>query len=199
MLGGNVKVWTENIQYWFIEDKTYTGMPRGAKKSLAPPWAKIECSTLKIKHYLQACTTSGKKLLILCGNNQSKFIGDRLLTKGSLSWRINYCNKGCLIVGSNPYLHRFKYRHSWAHLVNTQDQRLTAIRIYWSQLVILPSSASHGNFATSSLPSFSTPSLRNVCSRVDALTSLFPRHHKFCKPDKHRHPWVSSTETRWTS
>ena len=110
---------------------------------------------------------------------------DQLLTKSPLSWRINYCDQGCLILGSNPYLHQFKYRHNWAHLVNTQDQGLTAIRIYWSQLVILPSSDSHGNFATSSLPNFSTPSLRNVCSRVDALTSLFPRHHKVCKPDKH--------------
>ena len=187
MLGGSVKVWTKNIQHWFIEDKTHTGIPRGAKKSLAS-WAKIGCSTFKIKHHPQACTTSGKKLLILFANHQLKFIGDQLLIKSPLSWRMHYCDKGCLIIGRNPYLHQFKYRHNWAYLVNTQVQRLTAIRIYWSQLVILPSSDSHGNFATSSLPNFSTPSLRNVCSRVDALTSLFPRHHKVCKPDKHRHP-----------
>ena len=38
-------------------------MPRGDKKKFGPQWTKIGCSSFK--HYLQACTTSGKKLLML--------------------------------------------------------------------------------------------------------------------------------------
>jgi hypothetical protein len=47
-----VKVCTKNFRNQFIEGQTHFDMPRG-------------CSSFEFKHYLQACTTSGKKLWIL--------------------------------------------------------------------------------------------------------------------------------------
>ena len=50
--------------------------------SLAPNEPhEIGCSLFKLKHYLRACTTSGKKYGYCMQNNQWKIIGDQLPTK----------------------------------------------------------------------------------------------------------------------
>lgn len=56
------------------------------------------------------------------------------------------------------------------------------MRMYWIQLVILPSSDSHGIFMMSSLLNLSTPSSRRLCSKFEARTSLNQSHH-----EEHQH------------
>ena len=41
--------------------QTRFGMPGSGQMSLAPRWTKIGCSSVKFKHYLRACSTSGKR------------------------------------------------------------------------------------------------------------------------------------------
>ena len=52
----------KNILYQFSEGRTQFGMSRGVKMSFDPQRIKIGCSSLKFKHYLNICTTSGKEL-----------------------------------------------------------------------------------------------------------------------------------------
>jgi hypothetical protein len=66
VLGGSVVVWTKSMLYWFSEGQTHFGMPRGAKTSLS----------FKFVHYLRACSTSGKKLLLLYAKQPIETIGD---------------------------------------------------------------------------------------------------------------------------
>ena len=64
MLGGSVEVRVKNIPYPIIEGQSHFRMPRGAHE-LGLNTPEIDCSSFQFKHYLQACTTSGRKLLIL--------------------------------------------------------------------------------------------------------------------------------------
>jgi len=50
-------------------------------KWVLPSITVIGCCLFKFKHYLWACTPSGKKPLMLYANNEWKIIGDQLLTK----------------------------------------------------------------------------------------------------------------------
>jgi hypothetical protein len=78
------------------------------------------------------------------------------------------------------YAHYYYYYFPEEVLLDAQGTKvLTAMRMYWIQFVILPSSASHCIFCKSSLLSFSTPSFRKLCSNVGARTSLRqPTHNK---------------------
>jgi hypothetical protein len=69
MLEGIVEVSSKNILYWLIEVQTHVGMPRGAKMSLALNEA-IRVASYKFKHYLQACTTIGKKYIVCKTTNK---------------------------------------------------------------------------------------------------------------------------------
>jgi phosphosulfolactate synthase (CoM biosynthesis protein A) len=60
MLGGSVEVLTKNNLHRFIESQTHLGIAK-----LGPTMNQIGCSSFKFKHYLRACTTSGKKALIV--------------------------------------------------------------------------------------------------------------------------------------
>ena len=71
----------KNIVYWFIENQPHFGMPRGAKNEFGPQRTNIECSTFKFKNYLQPCTKSGKKLLILYAKQPLKIIDTELQQK----------------------------------------------------------------------------------------------------------------------
>ena len=61
-----MEVLPKTILYGFIEGRIQFGMPRGVKMSLACPLMnRNRFLFIKFKHYLRACTTSGKKLLVL--------------------------------------------------------------------------------------------------------------------------------------
>ena len=103
MLGGSVEVWTKTF-YMFIEGQSHFGMPRGAKMSLGlnrtygdrwncfhlvhkrrkctqnpqPKEKEIECSSFKIKHYLQSCNTCVNNNDIMCNKTH---MGPTLDTK----------------------------------------------------------------------------------------------------------------------
>ena len=65
MFGGSMEVWMKKhsiLDYWWSNSFW------DAKRCLiefGPQWSKTGCSLLRFKHYLWACTRSGKKLLIL--------------------------------------------------------------------------------------------------------------------------------------
>ena len=62
MLAVSVEVWKKHSLYWFIEDQTYA---KRFSNEFGPQGIIIDCSSIKFKHYLQARTTSGSKMLIL--------------------------------------------------------------------------------------------------------------------------------------
>ena len=53
-------------------------------KLFGPQWTKIGCTSFNFKHYLQACTPSGRKLCLYMQYYQWKTIVDQLLTKGPI-------------------------------------------------------------------------------------------------------------------
>ena len=71
-----VVVWKfeqKNILYWFIEGQSHFGLPRGAKISLALNELRYIASSFKVKHNLQACTTSWKNINdIICKTTNGK-------------------------------------------------------------------------------------------------------------------------------
>ena len=60
-----MEVSTKNILYQFIEGQTHFGIARGAEMSLVLNELRYVALHSNSEHYLQACTTSGNKLLIL--------------------------------------------------------------------------------------------------------------------------------------
>jgi hypothetical protein len=59
-------------EHQFIKGQTHFGMPRVAKMSLALTEPKSIDLSSKVKHYLQGCTTSVQKLLILYAKQPMK-------------------------------------------------------------------------------------------------------------------------------
>ena len=57
----------KNILYQFIEAQTHFSMPRSGK-GVWPSMNKNRLVFIQIQNYLQACTTSGKRLLTLYEN-----------------------------------------------------------------------------------------------------------------------------------
>jgi hypothetical protein len=93
ILGGSVEVWTKDRRTFYISSlrvKLSFDMPRGARMSLAlnEPH-KIGCSSFWVKDCPRVCTTSGKKVLMLCAKQPTEHRRGRTPnTNLYLSWRI---------------------------------------------------------------------------------------------------------------
>ena len=64
MLEDCVEVRTRNILHQFMKGQTCFGMPKRCSTDFDPQWNKVGWSSFIFKHNLQACITSGEKLLI---------------------------------------------------------------------------------------------------------------------------------------
>ena len=89
MLGGKVVEWMferRTLCFGSLRVKTYFGMPKGPKMSLAlNELQEIGCSSFTFKQFLIACTASGKKLLLCVQDNQWKILGTNSWQKVPLS------------------------------------------------------------------------------------------------------------------
>ena len=132
MLGGSVEVWMKNVLYGFIKGQNHFGVPRDVKNKFRPWWTNTDCSSFKSRHYLQACTTSGKKLMILYANQPMNIIEDQVLRKCPIELKDN-CNGTRIFYNDQeifPLISTWRFWSIWLKVPNA-GQNYRSLSSLW--------------------------------------------------------------------